>query len=169
MYVVPPAGRYVASGFAADIYQTDEHYVIKRPKFFPGYDAENQSYRALVDNERKVYERLGSHKGIIEYCGISDESTGAIKLAYANDGDLSDYITTHSEPPSQACRAEMIRLLSAAWLHIYSHNVSVQDIKTENILVQGGVPKICDFTQGLLFPRTSTCIRSAQRTPYESI
>jgi serine/threonine protein kinase len=152
VYIVPPAGRYIASGFAADVYQTNEHYVIKRPKFFPGYHAENQSSRALVDNERKVYERLGSHKGIIEYYGISDELTGAIKLAYANDGDLSDYITTYSKP-SQARRAEMIRLLSAAWLHIYSHNVSVQDIKTENILVQGGVPKVCDFTQGLLFPQ----------------
>jgi serine/threonine protein kinase len=98
-----------------------------------------------------VYERLGPHQGIIGYYGISDESTGAINLAYANDGDLSDYIKTSSKP-SQARRAEMIRLLSAAWLHIYSHNVSIQDIKTENILVQDGVPKICDFTKGLLFP-----------------
>jgi hypothetical protein len=97
-YVVPPAGRYIASGFAADIYQTDEHYAIKRPKFFPGYDAENQSFHGLVDNERKVYERLGSHEGIIKYFGISDKLTGAIKLAYANNGDLSDYITTYSKP-----------------------------------------------------------------------
>lgn len=46
----------------------------------------------------------------------------------------------------------MIRLLSAAWLHIYSSKVSVQDIKTENVLVQSGVPKVCDFTQSILFP-----------------
>jgi serine/threonine protein kinase len=144
-------GRYIASGFAADIYQTDEHHVIKRPKFFPGYDVENQSFRDLVDNERKVYERLGSHEGILKYFGISDESTGAIKLAYANNGDLSHYIMTYHKPP-QARRAAMIRLLSTAWLYIYSQNVSVQDIKTENILIQDGMPKIGDFTQSILFP-----------------
>jgi hypothetical protein len=72
VYVVPPAGRSIASGFAADFYQTNEHHVIKRPKFFPGYHTENQTSRGLVDNERKVYERFGSHKGIIEYYGISD-------------------------------------------------------------------------------------------------
>ena len=151
VYVVRPEGRYIASGFAADIYQTGECCVIKRPKFFPGYDAENQSFRDLVDNERKVYERLGSHEGIITYFGISDESTGTIKLAYANNGDLSDYITTCPKP-SKADRAAMIRLLSTTWFHIYSQNVSVQDIKTENILVQGGVPRVGDFTQSIIFP-----------------
>jgi serine/threonine protein kinase len=152
VYVVPPAGRYIGSGFAADVYQTNEYYVIKRPKFFPEYHAENKSSRALlVDNERKIYERLGSHKGIIGFYGIPDESAGAIKLSYVNDGDLLDYITTTSKP-SGARRAEMIRILSEAWLHIYSPNVSAQDIKTENILVQTGVPKVSDFTQGILFP-----------------
>jgi serine/threonine protein kinase len=151
VYVVPSAGRYIASGFAADVYQTDEYHIIKRPKSFPGDDAGNRFFRDLVENESKAYERVGVHDGIIKYFGISDESTGAIKLAYANDGDLADYIKTTPKPPP-ARRAATIRLLSAAWLHIYSRNVSIQDIKTENILVQDGVPKISDFTEAILYP-----------------
>lgn len=150
-YVVPSAGRYIASGFAADVYQINEHQVIKRPKSFPGCDSDNEFFRGLLDNERKVYERLGSHEGIIRYLGISDESTGAIILEFANDGDFSDYITARAKP-SIAHRASMIRLLSNAWLHIYSRNVSAHDIKPDNVLIQNGVPKICDFTEGILFP-----------------
>lgn len=52
----------------------------------------------------------------------------------------------------KADRAAMVRLLSVAWLHIYSQNVSAQDINTVNIFVQRGVPKVGNFTQSILFP-----------------
>src|SRR4051794_259529 len=41
-YVIPPVGNYVASGDAADVYQVDQHFVIKQPMFFP----EHYIYRA---------------------------------------------------------------------------------------------------------------------------
>ncbi|EXJ82339.1 serine/threonine protein kinase [Capronia epimyces CBS 606.96] len=147
--VVPPRGRYLASGFTAFIYQ-DGDIILKCPKNLPDSDPEsNQLFQDLVNNERAIYERLGPHAGILTYYGV-DEPTGATKLEYANDGDLSDYIKSQP-PPSEARRVEMIRFLATTWLHIYTSHVSIQDIKTDNILVRDGVPKVADFTDSVVF------------------
>ena len=151
-YVLPPeGGQYIASGFAADVYRIDDTFVVKRPKFFAQYPVESQGYRDLVEREKEVYQRLGSHDGLLKYYGY-DYITGAIKLEYAADGDLHDYILGQPSPPKEVC-IEMIRRLSDAWLHIHCANVSIQDIKTENVLVQAGMPKVADFTQAILYPQ----------------
>ena len=72
--------------------------MVKHPNFFPGHPAYNERYRDLITLERNIYERLGNYKGIIKYLGIADMKTGAIKLAYAKQGDLSTYILNYDMP-----------------------------------------------------------------------
>ncbi|OAL30863.1 hypothetical protein AYO20_08556 [Fonsecaea nubica] len=151
-YIVPPAGRYLASGYAADVYQLDDKsLVLKRPKSYPGDLSGNQHFRGLVDNERRIYELLGPHEGILKFFGCPDEETGGLKLEYADGGDLCAYITAQPKP-SDAHRFEMIRRLSTTWLYIYSRHVLIQDINTDNVLVHHGMPKVGDFTQAIVYP-----------------
>ncbi|KAL2434020.1 hypothetical protein ABEF95_013848 [Exophiala dermatitidis] len=141
----PPGTRYLSHGFAAHLYVTlDREFVIKRPKGFVGYDDSWDIFRGLVDNERKIYERLGDHDGVIRYRGY-DETSGSIQLVCASDGDLTDFI--HNRPkPDQTIRSQMMRHIADTLLYIYSRNVAIQDIKTDNVLMHHGMPKICDFT-----------------------
>lgn len=150
-YVVQGPGAYIASGFSGDIYQIDSEHVVKQPKFFLGEDEYNQNFRQIIDHERSVFERLGGHEGIIKFFGIYDMATGALKLEYANEGELADYIRSHPKP-SESDRAAMIRSVSAALSHAYSRKVSPQDIKTENLLVHNGTLKLGDFGEAVLHP-----------------
>ncbi|OAP56321.1 hypothetical protein AYL99_09500 [Fonsecaea erecta] len=149
----PPGTRYLSHGFAAHIYVTlDCEFVIKRPKVFVGYDDSWNIFRGLVDNERMIYERLGVHDGVIGYHGY-DENSGSIQLVCASDGDLTDFINNKPKP-DQKIRSKMMRHISDTLLYIYSRNVAVQDIKTDNVLMHQGMPKICDFTESILYPLT---------------
>lgn len=147
--VVQGPGTYIASGISGDIYQIDSKHAVKQPKFFPGQEEYNRSFRQTIDHERRVFERLEKHEGIIEFFGIYDKSTGALKLEYANEGDLADYIRLHPRP-SKSDRAAMIRSLFAAFSYIYSRKVSLQDIKAENVLVSHGTLKFGDFGEAIL-------------------
>lgn len=118
---------------------------MKHPKVIPNNDPYNQMYRDVIINERLVYERLGNHEGITSYLGIYDQSTGAIKLAYAEQGDLERYIQSHEEP-SQAIRAVWIQSLVETFWCIYSRKVLHQDVKPNNIPVdENSKLKVVDF------------------------
>ena len=99
-----------------------------------------------------MFERLGVHDGVIGYLGYGKDS-GSIKLVYASDGDLTDDINNKSKP-DQKTRSRMMRHISDNWLYIYSGNVAIQDIKTDNVLIHHGIPEICDFSQGIRYPQT---------------
>ncbi|QSS61031.1 hypothetical protein I7I51_05839 [Histoplasma capsulatum] len=101
----PP--KCISIGFSGIICEIDEDTIVKHPKVIPNNDLYNQMYRDMIINERLIYERLGSHKGIISYLGVHDQLTGAIRLAYVKEGDLECYIQSHDKP-SEAVRATWI-------------------------------------------------------------
>jgi serine/threonine protein kinase len=144
---------FIATGCSGHIYKVDHHHVVKWPILLPEAPA-NVSYnlmrRDMISTEAKIYERLGQHEGVIQYFGSHDVETGAIKLAYANQGDLSTYIPKHREP-SQEDRAHWIRLLARTFFYFYSRRVLHQDIKPSNVLVSKGTLKITDFANSALF------------------
>src|SRR5438045_8666590 len=77
-----------------------------------GGDSAGQVYSNMVNragilNKKAVYERLGSHHGIIQYFKTSDQS---IEVAFANQSDLSTYMQTYPLP-SPKFRANWIQLL----------------------------------------------------------
>jgi serine/threonine protein kinase len=141
----------IAIGWSGEICRIDDSYVIKHPKFFPGHPTYNEMYHDLITLEKDIYERLGDHKGIIKYFGIADMTTGAIRLAYAKQGDLSTYIRNY-DMPSQSFRDGWIQLLMETFYYIYCCKVLHQDIKLNNILVDSDCLKVIDFANGALFP-----------------
>lgn len=130
----------------------DSEFVIKRPKGFAAHDDSWNIFRKLVDNETDIYERLGVHDGIIGYHG-HDENSESIQLGYASDSDITDFINNKPKP-DQNMRSKMMRHLSDTLLYVHSRNVAIQDIKTDNVLMHYGIPKVCDFTQGVLYTLT---------------
>jgi serine/threonine protein kinase len=142
----------MAVGWTGEIHLFDDSHVVKHPKHFPAQPQYNQLYRDQIALEGNIYERLGCHEGIIKYLGIADENTGAIRLAYAKQGDLSDYIRSHPMP-SHSFRERWIRLLIETFYHIYCCKVLHQDVKLNNILVDSNdCLKVIDFANGTLFP-----------------
>lgn len=107
-------------------------------------------FRDMIMNEKLIYERLGNHKGIISYLGIHNQSTGAIRLAYAKQGDLERYIQSH-DGPSEAIRAAWIQSLIETFWYIYSRKVLHQDVKPNNILVENGSLKVTDFANAAMY------------------
>lgn len=87
--------------FSGHIYELGDRHVVKWPKLLPetptnaGY---NLMHCDMIIMEAEVYERLGQHEGVIQYFGIHDADTGAMKLAYADQGDLSTYILDYPQP-----------------------------------------------------------------------
>lgn len=125
--------------------------MVKHPKLFPGHTAYNEMHHDIITLERKIYERLGNHIGIIQYLGIADTKTGAIRLAYAKQGDLSTYIRTHNKPSRSFCDG-WIQSLMETFYHIYCCKVQHQDIKLNTILVDNDCLKVIDFGNSAIFP-----------------
>ncbi|EEH06846.1 conserved hypothetical protein [Histoplasma capsulatum G186AR] len=140
----------IAIGQSGEICKINDSMVVKYPKSFPGETTYNELRQQFLDVERQIYERLGHHDGILQFFGVWNE-TGAIRLAYANQGDLRAYIRSHDAPP-QAFRKMWIRLLVETFYHIYSRKVLHQDVKLNNILISNDTPKVADFANGAIFP-----------------
>lgn len=144
---------YVTTGFSGLIYKLDSEYVVKKPKLLPASptnDSYNLQFQNMITTEAKIYERLGQHEGVIQYHGVYDMKTGAIKLAYATQGDLSTYIQKSPEP-SMEDRADWIRSIARTVFHFYSCKVLHQDIKPSNVLVSRGFLKFIDFGNSQIF------------------
>lgn len=119
-------------GLTGVICRVEGTYVVKYPNTSPGNGFINEMRLEQMATERQIYERLGPHEGIIPYHGLHDDE-GAIKLTYANQGDLEQYIRTHAMP-SQSLRAAWIRSIINAFNYTYSRKTLHQDVKLNNIL-----------------------------------
>lgn len=145
------AARLMAIGWSGEICKIDDSRVVKYPKFFPNDPSYNEFCRDQIVRESNIYERLGKHEGVIKYPGIADNETGAIKLAYAKQGDLSTYIQNH-DIPSQPFRDGWIQSLMETFRYIYDCKVLHQVIKFGNILVDNDTLKVIGFAGGAIFP-----------------
>lgn len=136
--------------FSGIICEADEDTIVKHPKIIPNNDPYNQMYHDMIINERLIYERLGNHNGVISYLGVHDQSSGAIKLAHAKQGDLEHYIQS-CEAPSEGIRAIWIHSLMETFWYIYSRKVLHQDVKPSNILVENGSLRVVDFANAVMY------------------
>ncbi|KAL1974710.1 hypothetical protein VTN31DRAFT_4914 [Thermomyces dupontii] len=166
--LVKPPPQCLSVGFSGFICKADEDTVVKHPKYIPGKDSYNRMFRDMIDNERHIYERLGSHQGIISYLGIHDESTGAIRLAYAKQGDLERYIQANAKP-SEAIRGAWIQSLVETFWYIYSRKVLHQDVKPNNILVQNDSLKVADFANAEMYALDADMEVICERDPLSRV
>ncbi|KAF2460479.1 kinase-like domain-containing protein [Lineolata rhizophorae] len=145
-------GRLVGNGSFGLVWQIAEDRVRKDPKIYAEHNNEraysNMVNRAEIQTEKAVYERLGSHAGIIECFKATDES---IELAFANQGDLAAYMQANLAP-AQELRAKWIRLLVDTFAHVHARKIIIQDIALRNVLLHDNTLKLCDFGECILLP-----------------
>ncbi|PGH23695.1 hypothetical protein AJ80_02301 [Polytolypa hystricis UAMH7299] len=159
----PYTGRGVIGlGLTGLILKLDEGRVVKVAKVYQLDNIESDDARSDMEyinninrdtlkNEKSVYERLGSHKGIVTCFKTSDYG---IELAFAKQGDLESHIAANPEPDGSS-KTDWIVSLISTFSYIHSRGVLVDDIALRNILVSDGRLKLADFGQSILLPLTA--------------
>lgn len=145
----------IGIGMTGIVLDMGDGRVVKTPKQYPpeSYkNAGNAEYmneikQQTLQNEIKVFERLGHHKGIIHCFKVSEQG---IELAAA-ESDLETYLETHPKPENSLKMSWMLGLIDA-FSYTHSRKVFVDDIALRNILVLGGELKLADFGQSILLP-----------------
>jgi serine/threonine protein kinase len=99
--------------------------------------------------EHRAYERLGSHKNIVQYLGrvLIQPGVYSLRLELAPKGDLRSFIETHTLAEIRLpLRLTWAADLAAGLAHAHSKGVFHCDFSCRNILLtqRNGV-KICDF------------------------
>ena len=130
-------------GFSC-VFKINDERVLK----FPRSAARGGGDVNAIQNEDQIYKRLGSHEGII---GFYETIDGVIELAFANQGNLREYIKEQPIPP-EAIRRQWIQSLSDTFAYVHSRRVSVVDIDCRNILVHNGSLKLSSFGRSVLLP-----------------
>ncbi|KAF2176765.1 kinase-like protein [Zopfia rhizophila CBS 207.26] len=142
----------VGNGSFGYVWRIARDRVLKEPKIYSNNNSgsaySNMVNRAEILNEKAVYERLGTHHGIIHCFKALDES---IELAFANQGDLSTYMRANPLP-SQKFRVKWIQVVVNAFSHAHARRVVIQDISLRNILVHENSLKLSDFGESSLLP-----------------
>lgn len=155
----PYAGHGVVGfGMTGLVLGLDENRVVKIAKVYSldDYDGQarmdmeyiNEINRRTLQHEKSVYERLGSHGGIVSCLKASDHG---IELAFAKDGDLEDYIVEKTEP-HDSFKIQWILSLIDTLSYVHSRRVFVDEIALRNCLVSDEQLKLSDFGQSILLP-----------------
>ncbi|KAJ9217055.1 hypothetical protein DTO166G4_1515 [Paecilomyces variotii] len=151
----------IGIGMTGRIHQIDKDRVVKVARVYSlehlsepdRGDTEyiNEINRETIRHEICVYERLGSHRGIISCLGVSEHG---IELAFANQGNLGSYIENNPEP-TESFKAAWILTLTDTLSYVHSRKVFVDEIALRNFLVAEGQLKLADFGQSILLPLTA--------------
>ncbi|OAL29835.1 hypothetical protein AYO20_09028 [Fonsecaea nubica] len=146
-------------GMTGYILQLDEERVVKVAKTYsldayvgtPDFDHMdyiNEINRKTLENEIKIYQRLGHYEGILS---CFQTSNYGIELAFAKQGNLEDYINSNPEPP-ESLKIEWILSIIDTLSYVHSRRVLVDDIALRNFLVADGQLKLADFGQSIILP-----------------
>ena len=149
----------IGIGMTGLILQLDERRVVKVAKTYsldvyvgtPSFDDMeyiNDINRKTLENETNIYQRLGHYEGIIPCLQTSNYG---IELAFAEQGNLEDYIKAKPEPP-ECLKIEWILSIIDTLSYVHSQRVLVDDIALRNVLVADGQLKLADFGQSILLP-----------------
>ncbi|TAQ86913.1 hypothetical protein B7494_g4750 [Chlorociboria aeruginascens] len=111
-------------------------------QFVPEYT--NEINKSNLENEKRVYKRLGNHNGIASCFQISADG---IELAYFKNGDLEQYLKNHQQV-ADGLKVAWLRSLVDTLCYIHGQGVFVNDIALRNIFV-GDDLSLCfaDFGQ----------------------
>jgi len=102
-----------------------------------------------MENEKRIYERLGSYVGVVPCFKIS---TDGIEMAYIKNGPLDRYLKNHQQE-EDALKADWLRSLVDTLCYIHRRRVFVNDIALRNILVDDDLSlHFVDFGHSSLMP-----------------
>ncbi|KAL1640941.1 hypothetical protein SLS58_006557 [Diplodia intermedia] len=149
----------VGNGMTGRILRLGDDRVVKVARTFPldhltGKERGDTEYfnainAQALENERNVYERLGSHRGIIQCFQATNDG---IELAFADQGSLDTYIESRPEPHDNV-KLGWIASLTDTFCHVHSRRVFVDEIALRNFVIAAdGSLKLIDFGQAVLLP-----------------
>lgn len=114
-----------------------------------------------IENEKRVYQRLGKHHSIVDCLDISGVG---VQLALMEHGNLQDYLKQNQ--PSASILLGWFRDMAQALVHIHDRRVIVADIATRNFLVDvNRSVKMSDFSESSILP-LSTDMQTADDSGY---
>ena len=115
-------------------------------------ECDNETNIDAIEQEKRVYERLGKHYGIVSCIQISPEG---IRMEYIENGPLDQYIKNH-RPVADDMKADWLRSLADTLCYIHGRGVMVYDIALRNILVDDDLSlRYIDFGQSSIIPLES--------------
>eukprot|EP00908_Phaeocystis_cordata_P000184 Transcript_10191.p1 GENE.Transcript_10191~~Transcript_10191.p1 ORF type:complete len:662 (+),score=133.75 Transcript_10191:110-2095(+) len=121
--------------------------------------------REAMRHELKLYEKLPPHKNVIGLLGafwrggsqaagmsygggVDAGSKLAMVFEYADQGDLHRFLEgqrASGKYLSERQALSLFRQIAAGVQHLHANGVVHRDIKTLNIVLRDGVPKLCDL------------------------
>ena len=105
------------------------------------------SYECL-QREKKVYERLGRHEGVVSYLDLSGVG---IQMDLMPNGNLREYLTKYH--PTRAVQLAWFRDMARTLTYIHDRRVIVADIASRNFLLSADYSiKFSDFTESSVLP-----------------
>lgn len=109
----------------------------------------NDAARAILENEKAVYQRVQHLNGIAQHFHISPDG---ILLAYYKRADLHNYIKNEADV-GLARKAEWILSLTTMVLHFHESQVLLADMHLGNVVIADDMSlKLIDFGKCRLLP-----------------
>jgi formylglycine-generating enzyme required for sulfatase activity len=154
--------KFLGSGSFGEVWQAEERttfsvneFALKfvRAKGDQGIDLE------AVRHEIGLWKQASGHPNVIPF--IKADLYGeelVIVSEYADGGSMKGWLAQHGgQAPSLAEAARMARGILRGLEHLHGKGVLHRDLKPDNVLLQGGVPRLTDFgVSGVLTTRTDT-------------
>ncbi|EGR31753.1 protein kinase domain protein [Ichthyophthirius multifiliis] len=100
-----------------------------------------------LQRELNIQFNFCKHKNILQCNGyFEDDNYFYIVLEYANDGNLAQLLQkSQNNFLQEKNSAKIIQQLCEAINYLHNQNIIHRDLKLENILIQNGTIKLCDF------------------------
>lgn len=109
-----------------------------------------------IDSELKLYERVPAHNNLIAYLGQYRRSSSrgdskevlVMVFEHATQGDLHQALLKQRSAGRYLSETQVLQWfvpIAAGVRHLHAHGIVHRDLKSLNIVLQGGVPKICDL------------------------
>ena len=105
--------------------------------------------REVLDNEIKVYQRIGKHSGVAECVELSRDG---IWLIFYEGGNLDSYIGQNEEPEWCDKRQWILSAIETV-AHLHDLRILIDDLALRNFVIAGDSSlKMIDFGQCALLP-----------------
>ncbi|EGR31838.1 hypothetical protein IMG5_100910 [Ichthyophthirius multifiliis] len=139
--------KYIGKGVFGGVYmvrnKVDQNiYALKviNKQIIKQNEMQDQFQREVLINKNYC-----KNKNIIQFIDyFQDEQNHFILLEYANDGNLAYFLKKNLKFDERISK-KMVKQIALAIQFLHNQNIFHRDLKLENILIQNGVIKICDF------------------------